>query len=402
MNSTWKLYGKNIEDVSIFEISNDERCLPMDGRTRTILFDDVYITLPQEENPERVITSYIYGTRVEGSNRREIIVVQNSLFEDIYKAYFPPIGLFLSSNTDVYIYNNTFSEVSTNYGSMMIYFANNIVMENNTLSSCIDYQFSLVQLYFIFGDITIEGLYLDAVTSKVIQSHYCIHIMPLWGNSITVNDFRVTNSQFYSQNIFTIDSSSYDLFLSNVTVQNSEVSIDHSLLVFDSANMIIISDVIFLNIKGISTDYSDSYMISISNLNLASSNDSTIQNITVQEASLGFFNFESIMNEPTQSRQFKVVDVSIINSQYTNRVDIFSFGRISISKDFTIQMVRTHFESLSFKFGGNLINMQALINNGVVVTDSKASDIKGGSLRIEAFNKQSLTIPAKLSKLLSL
>ena len=356
------------------------------------------MTLPQEDNLSKDRFNQIFSTRIQGSDRVEIIQLQNSQIKDIYHAVTPPFIVFLGGTADLYLYNNTFDDVSTGIGSFAVSEARSVVMSNNTFSNSSGYGFSLIEIQYTYGNITIDGLYFDNIQSTDVGVYYTLHVLALGGSSVIVNDFRTTNSDLSLQDLLSIEGASYDLFISDSSIENSKVATGSSMFSIGSARRFNISNISFLNIESSSPDDSDNYMISISNLDLSSSDDSIIQNISVESSTIGFLNFVSIANTPTQPKQFEVMDISISNSQYPIPVEIFNFERISMAEDFTIQMTRIHFESLSFRLGGNLINMQALISNGLVVTDSTASDITGGSMNVEAFNKQNLTIPAKLSK----
>ena len=215
---------------------------------------------------------------------------------------------------------------------------------------------------------------------------------------MTLNDFRVNNTEVNSQNLVYIDTYIDELVVTNSIFSTIKVGGSTSLFAITSVKMLQMSTIQFSQISSSSADDSGNYMINIGAIDLSSEVDSTIQNCQVSQTTIGFLNFASITNEPTQPRQLEVMDVEVTNSQYPIPVDIFNFERISTAQDFTIRMTRIHFESLSFRLGGNLINMQALISNGLVVIDSTASDITGGSMNVEAFNKQNLAVPAKLSK----
>jgi hypothetical protein len=55
-------------------------------------------------------------------------------------------------------------------------------------------------------------------------------------------------------------------------------------------------------------------------------------------------------------------------------------------------------EEISFRLGGRLLNVGAQIGGGVSVKDSWVKKVTGGDVIVEAYNKQNLTVTAKLGR----
>jgi len=97
----------------------------------------------------------------------------------------------------------------------------------------------------------------------------------------------------------------------------------------------------------------------------------------------------------------KIEDISFSNCEFLNSAHLLNLERVFTREDFAIRMSHVNFEDLSFANGGYLIFMNSQIEKGVYLVDSSATNITGGSLYIEASNKQDLTVKAKFSKLYS-
>ena len=158
-----------------------------------------------------------------------------------------------------------------------------------------------------------------------------------------------------------------------------------------------VDNLIFNNIQSSSDSDSNNKMIDIGTLYLTSSDNSAIQNIDVSNSTIGFFTLGGVAESPAETRLLTVSNVAYTNSNFTNSVTLINIEDVQTTEDFIISATNLEFNTLSFTLGGYLINMQSQMTNRFVIADSSASNIIGGSIKAEAFNKQDTSVTSKLT-----
>ena len=158
-----------------------------------------------------------------------------------------------------------------------------------------------------------------------------------------------------------------------------------------------VDNLIFKNIQSSSDSDSNNKMIDIGTLYLTSSDNSAIQNIDVSNSTIGFFTLGGVAESPAETRLLTVSNVAYTNSNFTNSVTLMNIEGVQTTEDFIISATNLEFNTLSFTLGGYLINMQSQMTNSFVIADSSASNIIGGSIKAEAFNKQDTSVTSKLT-----
>ena len=158
-----------------------------------------------------------------------------------------------------------------------------------------------------------------------------------------------------------------------------------------------VDNLIFKNIQSSSDSDSNNKMIDIGTLYLASSDNSTIQNIDVSNSTIGLFTIDGVTESPKETRLLTVSNIAYTNSNFVNAVTLMNIEGVQTTEDFMISATNLEFNTLSFTLGGYLINMQSQMTNSFVIDDSSASNIIGGSIKAEAFNKQDTSVTSKLT-----
>jgi hypothetical protein len=100
-------------------------------------------------------------------------------------------------------------------------------------------------------------------------------------------------------------------------------------------------------------------------------------------------------NTPEGSLVFKIKEISIQNSQYEFSSNLIVMNKIETYEDFQIDISNLHFDNLNFTRGGNLLQIQQHVTNGVVISNSSATNIKGGSFyfkSLKTFTNNARTI----------
>jgi hypothetical protein len=76
--------------------------------------------------------------------------------------------------------------------------------------------------------------------------------------------------------------------------------------------------------------------------------------------------------------------------------DLIDLSSIETQEDIYFTINNLTFHDLSFTLGGNLIKFGSQMKNPLVIVNSIVTNIKGGSIHLEALNKQDLSTTAKM------
>ena len=140
-----------------------------------MLLEDIYMTMPESENPDGNKHVQFYSEHSEGSNRREIIIFQNNHHENIQDSIYAMFDVYLQPNVEVYLTNNTFDNISGLFGGAYIYNSGPVEMRNNTFMSSTNFGYSMIAFESTSGNVTIDGLYFEDLVSSGFSSEYFIY-----------------------------------------------------------------------------------------------------------------------------------------------------------------------------------------------------------------------------------
>ena len=132
-NATWDVYGSSSEDVAPFEVQIEPDCLPQDSLTRYIQVDSNYVDLKENDGSDRF--SGFYMEFSETTPRTEIITFENNIFENMPNSIYSMIDIYLVQNAHVTIKNNTFTNISGEYGVLYLYHIGTITITNNLIQN---------------------------------------------------------------------------------------------------------------------------------------------------------------------------------------------------------------------------------------------------------------------------
>jgi len=318
----------------------------------------------------------------------------------MYKSLYNMYSTFSTVTTDIYLENNTFINVSGQYGVVHIFDAGNVSFINTTLVNSSDSFMHFFQVQRNFGNITIDGCHFENILSEPGSNYYYFRVSMPDGYFMSINDFTAKNVTLESEILFHLKGN-VGFKMTNSSFESAKIGANSNLVSIDGIKTADISGVTMKDISSMHYENSAKYMIRINNLNLEGANNSTIEDIQVTDSSIGLLYLMSVRNTPPASKTLKIEDISFSNCEFLNSAHLLNLERVFTREDFAIRMSHVNFEDLSFANGGYLIFMNSQIEKGVYLVDSSATNITGSSLYIEASNKQDLTVKAKFSKLYS-
>ena len=365
----------------------------MDGRTRITIFNSSYMTLPS--NPDAIMYNQFYLEYTAGSDRTEIIHFSNNYIENIVDNIYAVLDTYLQPNTQLFIDSNYFVSVSGLFGSLQMSDSGYATVTNNTYINSTNFGFAIIELNNVDGAL-IDGFYIDNVITTGDNSQNLIYALLRETSELTLNNIIISNSKVNSQKMIFCNTFILNFILTNSIFKNITVTSGVSLINVDSSTIFKFDNVTFSEVHGNSSNSISSYWVLLTNFDLSGNRNSTITNIKISNSLIGFLFFNSISNSPPDTRLLLIKNVEYLNWNFLSKYDLIVFGGIVTSENFQIQLSNISFQNMSFYFGGNLIYFESQMVNQIVMSDSYATNVTGGSILIEAFNKNNLVLPASV------
>ena len=387
------LYGSSLEDSAPFEVTLNSNWIPMDGQTRVTIFNNSYMTLPS--NPDGIMYNQFYSEHIEGVDRTEIIYFSNNYVENILDNIYAVLDTYLQPNTQLFIENNYFVNVSGLFGALQMTDSGYATVINNTYINSTNFGFGIIEFNNVDGA-KIDGFYIDNIIATGDDSQNLFYAMMTETSILMMNDIVVTNSEINSQKMIYWDTFVLNFILTNSNFKNLTVSSGVSLINLDSTTILNLDNINFSNIIGDSTDSVDSYAILLSRLSLAGTKNSTIKGLSLTNSLIGLFYFYSISDSPPESRLLSIDDITISNWDFYSFYNLIAFGGIITSEDFQIMISDISYQNISFYFNGNLLYYQSQMLNQIIINNLFARNISGGSISVEAFDKNNLELSASI------
>ena len=348
------------------------------------------------ENPDDSRYVQMYSDFAEGSDRNEIIIYENNYHENIIASIYPMFNVYVQQNTEIRFINNTFANVSGVYGCVYISNAKVVSMTDNTYVNSTNFGLSFTGFQQI-ASVIIDGYHIENVVSSGTFDEYIFYMYLDKESDLTVTGLNLTNTELNLQSLIYLDGPVNKVTISNSICENVKVGSDIAMFALTEVYIVSVDNLIFKNIQSSSDSDSNNKMIDIGTLYLSSSDNSTIQNIDVSNSTIGFFTLGSVAESPAETRTLTVSNVAYTNSNFINPVTLMNIEGVQTTEDFIISATNLEFNTLSFTLGGYLINMQSQMTDSFVIADSSASNIIGGSIKAEAFNKQDTSITSKVT-----
>ena len=245
--------------------------------------------------------------------------------------------------------------------------------------------------------VTLDGIHIENVVATGTPVDYFFYINLVEGSDFILNRLNFTNNEVNVQPMVYLDLPLNKVSISNSVFKNVKVGSDTAMFMLTKLNIVYIDNLEFINVQSSSDTDNDNSMIDIRTLSLASSENSVIKNIDVSNSITNLFTLGGVSDVPPEARILTISNVTYSNSNFINPVTLINIEGVQTNEDFKIDANNLQFSTLSFKLGGYLINMQSQMANSFTITDSSASNIIGGSIKVEAFNKQDSSIRAKLA-----
>jgi hypothetical protein len=130
------------------------------------------------------------------------------------------------------------------------------------------------------------------------------------------------------------------------------------------------------------------FLITIPKIDLKSSHNSVIQNITLSNSNVQFLKFEGFTNSPSALSFFNFSDIKIFNNVYNYYAETILFGYFNYQGESSIFMKNLEFRDMKYEMRGSPIKFESLTKHDIQVHSLLMQNVSSGSFNIQSKRKE--------------
>ena len=392
VNST--IFGTESENVNVIDIEYTSNWDPRDSIIQVFNIQNNYFTLTSNENLNKFSELY-FDFRPGKWSRQLQLNYSNNRHKDIILNLYQVLLIFGSQNLDVALANNTFTNFSGQNGIIKIDLANSISFSNSSFTGSSNTGGPLL-FFSDFMSSTLTGLTISNSSISLNTITHFIYLNVTEKGTISIDSLIFNDISLGVQSGIKVDGQTDNIVISNSSFGNVSIGTNSELISTGKFNFINFFGLNFSHIiNQYSTDYGG-YIISIDSYEVCGMMSSTINNVLVDNSSIGFIYFGRAVGQTNTPVNFNLKNITVINSIYLSKVSIFTISNIILQQDFNIIIQHLNFENLNFVKGGLLLHFTHQMKHPIVISDLSVINISNGGILIEAANKMALQFESKV------
>ena len=202
---------------------------------------------------------------------------------------------------------------------------------------------------------------------------------------LSLTNISVSNTDVLSENAIFLEGLYSQTIISGVVADNVSANTDGSIIIVQLATILQASQFIFTNINSSTADSTNNYMILIQAMDLNATYPSMIQNISVNNSSIGLLHVQAVAGNVSDINMLMIQDIHIFDCLIENRIDMMTLTLLVTYDPYSIIFSNLMFNNLEFVQGGNLLNFEHLLTMSVQIIDSEFTNIIGGKINVRSF-----------------
>ena len=359
---------------------NNPAWIPQDEVLQIFSVDKIYLTMP--ENPTGERTGLIGWLTPLGSTREYHYIFSDSKFDkrmNDAKVYLVVLGQFIEEVklTNLTYSNSQIAERGISILTSRSISVNGINFQSNVINGITIFHFTL------WISVTIQNMVLD--NNTLITSNTELVRITGMGAPVTLLNTSISNSNFFKSSAIHLRNNFGQITITKLLWENVTTHVDSSIIDIDLATILQASNLSFTNISSYDFDSSNNYMISIVSIDLAASYPSLLQNITVQNSSIGVLKIQNFRGSFSGNNMFVIQDVHILECQVPNNIDLIILNSLSTDDPYAMIFQNLIFYNIEFLKGAHLFNFRHLLSVPVQIINSTLRSISGAKIRVGSF-----------------
>ena len=175
--------------------------------------------------------------------------------------------------------------------------------------------------------------------------------------------------------------------ITNWVVSNVTHTLNNQLISTGVLQTLVLQNMTVSQLNNADVVNADNFVLSIGLLDLNSTLDTIIQNVTITDSDVSFVDISSMINSPPSTKTITFQDITISDGLYPLKRDVINIGRITGDLDVQIKFINLNMHNIKSTSGTNIMEMQHILPNAISVTDSKFYDLS--NIQISLFGASS-------------
>ena len=387
-NTSVNVYGSLTDGRSPIEIQPNTAWSPNDNILQTITIKNNVFSLTSNPDSERFVENYI---EIASNYQRQIQVnILNNQIINVVKNVYPIFYWVFTSLTDVYLSNNTISNVSTQQGVITMSKINSATLLSSSFSNSSDFGHSLYHFASV-QNVTMKTINLQNISATGGSNDY-FFLFDIINNgtvdveSVYMNDVNTgLQTGFYFNGV--LSKVSYkSMYFMKVYIGN-----DNKLMSTGQFSSIDISNITFVDIYDQYSSDDNNYMLSIDTFNLFQSSNSSIKDISIQNSQVNFLKMQSVVGVTSSPINLNIYNITYQDWFFKFKKSLITFLSIKTQQQFYTTFDHITFTNISFGSGGYLMDFGHQTSTQVIVSNLVLTNIYSGTIHLESYDKNLAT-----------
>jgi len=272
----------------------------------------------------------------------------------------------------------------------------NIHVENSTANS----------QYLISADgipsIAIKNLTCINLRGQNTDTYSLVYINVVSAGNITIDGLSLKQSQIHLHNgIYASSVSQFNLVIKNVEFSDITMGSGKSVLKTDPLNSLYMSNFTINGVVQEELSGLSNVILNIGAMNLNTTGTFVIDNISVSNSTVEMLRCSNLKNPNVANKSIRISDLSYKDSYFEYAQNLVRISDIETNSNLNIIFDQVKMSNLTFVRGGYLILFQQQTAEFLQLTNSVFTNINGGSIHVESYNKNNLglTTNVKISNM---
>ena len=383
-NTNVLIYGSLLDSKSSIEIHSNKNWIPIDDEVQIITIQYNLFRLSLNPVNERFVETFIEIT--ENYPRKIQTNIFNNVINNVVYNVFPVFYWFFTSNSDIYITNNTITHVSSRQGIMVIDSMNSVTLRDTNVYNSTDFGHYLYYLSNV-QNITLQNIKLENVTATGTTTDRMFLFDVINNGTIWIDLVYMKNVDIGLQPGFYFNGLLSKVSYTNMYFENISVGDNNRMITTGEFKTLEINNITFINTNGQYVSDTTNYMIYIDIINLNSATNSTISNIYVQSSTVNILKMQNVVGSALTPVCMNFRNITYRDSYVKLKQSFILYSNVESQEQFYTVFDQVTFSNVTLRSGGYLMDFGQQTLTQVVVRNLVFSNIYAGTIHLESSYK---------------
>lgn len=376
-----------------FMVAINSVCQPDDGLPRFIETHNASYALP--DNPDAVKGTLLNFSLNENLYRQIRVNVTQQNFINIENNPAPILLLYGDYNIDIFVTDFVFQNVSCLFPIAQVIAFRSVLMTNTIyreIGETFDQPAMIVQFVASF---VVENILYENINGTASTQNPLMALQNLPTTNTMISGIQLVDSWLNNRKVIENLSSLQTLTIQNGVYSNSYQSTDGVLISTGTIGKIIFQNHTFTGMLSTESSDTTSVVLQISSIDLAYAQNSSIQDISISNSTIGFISYGGITGTGSDLKM-DINNFSYFDSTIAVVKSLINTKNLLSDQDYTIIIDNATFTNIEFTTRGYLLDLYHQLPTELIVRNSNFNNLNSALLHIEAGNLQNDALSARV------